>query len=383
MTGASHGAAARIMGRRWIVWTVLGVALALLLASSLSVWVKRQALETDNWVEASTQLLQNDEVREAVAVELVDALFSATDVEAQLQEALPSELEALAGPAAGLVYSAALTAAEELLQLPATQALWEEANRRAHERLVAILEGDEDGAVQAGDEGVVLDLQELVVRLGEQLGVEVTPSDSEAGQITIVQSDQLAAAQTAVQALEILSVLTFLAVLVLLVLSVALARGFRREALRALALGVTGIGIVLLVVRRLVGEVVVDSLTTASTHESGSAVWAIGTSLLGDLALGLVVLGLVLLAGVVLAGPTRWATALRRGVAPAVRAHPPLIHAVVAGVVLLLLLWGPDAGGRRLFAVLLLAALALTGAEILRRQILRESSSAGDRPGPP
>ncbi|MCU0308396.1 MAG: hypothetical protein MUE51_11635 [Thermoleophilia bacterium] len=371
------------MGRRWIVWTVLGVALALLLASSLSVWVKRQALETDNWVEASTQLLQNDEVREAVAVELVDALFSATDVEAQLQEALPSELEALAGPAAGLVYSAALTAAEELLQLPATQALWEEANRRAHERLVAILEGDEDGAVQADDGGVVLDLQELVVRLAEQLGVEVTPSDSEAGQITIVQSDQLAAAQTAVQALEILSVLTFLAVLVLLVLAVALARGFRREALRALALGVTGIGIVLLVVRRLVGEVVVDSLTTASTRESGSAVWAIGTSLLGDLALGLVVLGLVLLAGVVLAGPTRWATALRRGVAPAVRAHPPLIHAVVAGVVLLLLLWGPDAGGRRLFAVLLLAALALTGAEILRRQILRESSSAGDRPGPP
>ena len=101
--------------------------------------------------------------------------------------------------------------------------------------------------------------------------------------------------------------------------------------------------------------------------------WLIGTELLRDLALGFVLYGVVLLVGVVAAGPTRWATAARRKVAPFVRAHPPVIHIAVGAVFLLILLWGPNAGGRRLLAVLILAALAMAGAEVLRRQILRES----------
>jgi hypothetical protein len=64
-------------------------------------------------------------------------------------------------------------------------------------------------------------------------------------------------------------------------------------------------------------------------------------------------------------------------------AHPPLIHGAVAAVFLLLLLLGPNTGGRRLFAVLLLAGLAVAGAELLRRQIVRESSPADGGPGAP
>ncbi len=376
MTPRASGSGEVVPGRRWPVWTVLGVALVLLLASALTVWVKRQALETDNWVETSAQLLEDEQVREAVAAEMVDALFSSVDVEAQLKDALPPELDPLAEPATGLLRQAALEAADRLLQRPEVQSLWEEANRRAHEQLVALLEGNEGGVVETGDGTVVLDLRELVERLGEQFGFDVPPSDPEAGQITIMESDELAAAQDAARAIDVLSVLTVAIVVALLALAVYLGEGFRREVLRAMALGLIGVGVILLAVRRVVGEAVVDGLTSASTHEAGAEVWLIGTSLLRDLALGLVLYGTVLLIGVLLAGPTRWATALRRGLAPTVRAHPPLIHLAVAAVFAALLLWGPNAGGRRLLAVLLLAALALAGAELLRRQILREASRA-------
>jgi hypothetical protein len=372
-TASRSGVMGYVMGRRWVVWTALGLALVVLLASSLTIWVKRQALDTNNWVDTSSQLLQDDQVRQVVAADMVDALFSSSDVEARLQQALPPRLDPLAAPATGLLRQAALDAADRLLQRPGVQTLWEEVNRRAHERLVGLLEGNTDKALQADNGDVVLDLQPLVQALGDRLGFQVNPSNPEAGRITIMHSDQLKSAQDAAKAIKVLSVFAVIAVLVLIGLAVYLGEGFRREVLRATALGVIGVGIVLLIVRRVVGNAVVDSLTSSSTREAGFAVWEIGTDLLRDIALGLILYGIVLLVGVVLAGPTRWATAGRRKVAPFVRAHPPVVHIAVGAVFLLLLLLGPNSGGRRLLAVLILAALAMAGAEILRRQIVRES----------
>ena len=45
------------------------------LAAALNVWVKRQALSTDNWTNSSSQLLQNDQIRARASVCLVDQLF--------------------------------------------------------------------------------------------------------------------------------------------------------------------------------------------------------------------------------------------------------------------------------------------------------------------
>jgi len=67
--------------RRLVVWGALGLALVLLLAGSLTLWVKRQALDTNNWVDTSATLLENEDVRAAVAAELVDGLFSGPGVE--------------------------------------------------------------------------------------------------------------------------------------------------------------------------------------------------------------------------------------------------------------------------------------------------------------
>jgi hypothetical protein len=362
--------------RRVLAWCALGLALLLLLVGSLTVWVKQQALDTDRWVEASSRLLADDDVRALAASEMVDALFSGRDVEARISDRLPPQLQGLAAPATGLLRQAAVPAAEELLARPAAQTLWEEANRRAHERLLALLDGDDSGLLTSTGGDVVLDLQPLVERLGARLGVqpELAPG---AAQVTILESDRLGAAQDAVKAIRTLSVLILIAVAVLLVVAVYLAEGFRRRMLVVLAAGLIGIGALLLVVRRLAGDAIVEALTDPVNRDAGQAVWLIGTDLLRDLALGLLVYGLILLAGAWLAGPARLAVAARRRLATPVRDHVAWVWGVVAALFLAVLIWGPSSGSRRLLGILVLAALVVAGVELLRRQIVRESATDG------
>jgi hypothetical protein len=357
--------------RRIVVWVSVGLALLLLLAGSLAIWAKRQALSTDNWTTTSGRLLEDPAVRDLTAAEMVDALFSNTDIQQRIAEVLPPRAEGLAAPATGLLRQAAVTGAEDLLQRPAVLQLWEAANRLAHEKFIALVEGKDQGIVQSSGEDVVLDLSPLVERLSARLGIQAKLKP-DAGRIVIMKSDELGAAQDAVKVIRALSILLLIGAAALVSLAVWLAAGYRRTVLLVVGAGLVGVGAVLLVVRRVVGSAVIGALTDPTTKDAGQAVWTIGTDLLRDVAIGLVVYGGLLLLGAWLAGPSRWAVEARRRLAPAMRAPVAWIYSVVAVVVLALLAWGPGSSDRRLLGSLILAALAVTGVELLRRQIVRE-----------
>lgn len=363
----------RLRTRRALVWTILGVALVLLLVSSLTVWAERQALETDKWVNTSGRLLENKEIRDAAATELVNALFTQTDIEQRITTALPQDLKPLAGPATGLVRQAAIPAAEQLLASSAAQDLWREANRVAHEQLMLILEGNEDGRITTADGDVVLNLHPLVLRLADRIGVsaEVPP---DAGKITLIESTRLENAQSTVQFIKFFSVFMVVLVVALFVLAIYLAGGFRREALRVLALGLIVVGLLVLAARRIAGNVIVGDLTSPVTYDVGNAVWVIGTSLLQGIALGLIGYGLVLLVGVWFAGGTRLAVWCRRRSAPFVRQHAWMVWAGAAGLFLLLLVWNPVNATHQFWGILGIAASIVVGVEALRRQLLHESA---------
>ena len=77
----------------------------------------------------------------------------------KIQQALPPKGAALAPVIAGALQNVAVQAADRILETPRAQALWEEANRRAHTRLIQVLEGKDTGTVQTTQKGeVVLDL---------------------------------------------------------------------------------------------------------------------------------------------------------------------------------------------------------------------------------
>jgi hypothetical protein len=338
-------------------------------------------LNTDRWVETSTQLLENEQVQQALATSLTERLFARGDVEARLENRFPSSLDPLAPQIAGFLEQQSYSVALRLLESPRTQALWEDINRRAHTALVALLKGEDIRRFSTAGGQVVLDVSPLLQQLADRLGV-TTELPPDAGQIVIMSSDQLKTAQQLVRALNVISVFLALVIIVLLALTIYLARGFRREALRGAGAAFIVTGVLLLVLRRLAGDAVVDSLTSTATEKAGFNTWLIASNLLQDQGWLFIAYGITAVVGAWLAGPTRWAVGIRRGLAPTFRYRPGLVFAAVFLLYLLVILWGPTGESRRLIALLVLGAFIALGVEVLRRQTLREFP-AEEAPAPP
>jgi hypothetical protein len=367
--------------RKLVVYTLIVLAAVIALVATLTIWVKRELLDTDNFVETSSELLQNEKVQSALAIRLSDALFTNVDVQAQLAERLPAQVQGLAAPAAAALQNLSVQAAEQLLAGPRVQALFEEVVRRAHTRLVDVLEGNEGGRITTEGGDVVLDLNPLVQRLHDRLGLSgEVPAG--AGQILLLESDELESAQKAVRAIKVMSVFVAIAVIVLLGLAVYLARGRRREALRATGIALLVAGVLVLVLRRVLGNALVDSLASAESRPAADAVWLIGTGLLKDIATALAAYGIAVIVGAWLAGPTRLAVRIRRALAPAMH-RPALVYGVAFLVFLLVLLWGPTDATRQIWGILVLGALFAVGVEVLRRQTVREFPAETPAEAPP
>jgi hypothetical protein len=351
---------------------ILVVATLLGLVSVFSIWVKRQALETDTWTNTSTKLLENKDVNEALSAYMVEALYENVDVQGELAGALPPPVKPLAGPAAAGLRTLAGQIASEALSRPRVQALWAEANRNAHALFLEVIEGGGDTLSTEGG-AVTLELGPIVERLGAQLGVDVASKlPPEAAKIQLLESDQLSTAQDAVNALKGLSLILPLITLALYALAVYLARGWRREAVRAWGISWMLIGLLVLIIRSVAGEALVGSLAGSESVEPAvSAVWDIATSLLRNGGIAMFAYGFVIFAGAVLAGPLGFAKRARRSLAPLLRERVSA-YAAAAFLVLLLLWWGPTEGFRRPLPLLVLLALFIAGIEALRGQTLRE-----------
>ena len=363
-----------------LVLIVIASLLAFLAIFAL--WANRQLLNNENWTETSTQLIENQEIRDQVGIFLADELFANVDVEAQLQEGLPPRLAPLAGPVAGALRDVAERAAKELLSRPRAQALWVEANRRAHQRFLFVVEGGGD-VVSTANGDVTLELEQALRRTAERVGLgeraqEAIPEG--AGQITILQSDKLAFVQDLVWLLKILAIALVVLALGLFAAGVYLARGRRREALRTCGVGLLFAGVAALTVRSLAGDAIVDSLAESdAVRPAVDQAWTISTRLLEEAAAAAVGYGVVLVVAAWLAGPTSLGTAVRRGMAPFLRERA-YAYGVLVAIVLLVINWSPTPATRRLLPALILIALLVAGTEALRRQTMREypDADAGD-----
>lgn len=358
---------------------LLGTLLAFV--AIFSIWANRQALNTDNWVDTSEKVLQNQEVQSQLSSYVAAQLFANVDVQAELAKTLPPELKALAAPVAGGLSQLAPQVAEKALATSQVQTLWAEANRAAHESLLELLDGG-GSTVSTGGGQVTLDLGSLLAQVGEQIGVgdaiasKVPP---EAGKLTILESDQISTAQDVAQAIRGLPIVLTLLVLILYGLAIYLAGPRRRQALRAVGFGFLAAGVLALLVRGLAGTAVVDALTAnEAAKPAAEAVWEIGTSLLVTVAVSAIAFGLLVFLAAWLAGPTKLATDLRRLASPYLREQPGAAAVAALAVFVALIAWAPVVAFRKPLGFLLFAVLFAAGAELLRRQTLREFPAAGD-----
>jgi hypothetical protein len=377
---ASSGLSGR---RRALTWAVIVVASLIALGSTLTIWVHRQMLDTQAWKDASAQMIQDPQVREALSVYLVNELYDNVDAAAALEQRLPPNLKPLAAPAAGALRQPATDAVDRLLDAPRVQQLWINASSLAQQKLVNVLENKTGHGIATGNGVVTLDLGELVSKLGAELGLPAAALDKippGTGVITVMRSDQLAAAQAGVQTVRVLSTVLLVVVLALYGLAIYLARDARRRALRNVGWAVVLVGLTVLVIRRLAGSYAVDALTTPPSEAAGHRVWLIGSSILGDIGWAAIFYGVVVALAGVLAGPTAAATAVRRRIAPVLNDQPAVAWGTVTFVFLLLVLWGGTHALRTLWGIALLGALIAAGVVALRHQTLRELRDAGGVP---
>lgn len=348
---------------------ILGSVLAFL--SVFAIWTERQALNTDDWVETSGRLIENGEIRSAVGKFLVDQLYENVNIEKEVEEILPGETKDLAGPVSGGLRQVGGTGAEKLLETSTAQNLWKDANRAAHEQLLAVLENKKE-AVETEEGNVSLNLGSLVTNLADQVGIgeklaEKLPAD--AGEVTILRSDQLKTAQDIAVAIKGLALILSLLTLLSFGLAIYLSREGRWVTALFSGVGLVAAGFAVIVFREIVGGIVVDQLVKEeSVKPAAEAAWSISTSLMVSIATTVIVIGVLFGIAGWLASPTGSARASRRVMAPVLRDHIPYVYAGLAVVVCLYFLSAPTQNLRSFLTTLVIAGFAAFGIHELRKQ---------------
>ena len=353
---------------------LLILATIIAITSVLALWVKRQALETETWTELSTELLEDEAIRDAVGDFIVTAIFENVDVESEIAGALPPRAAPLAGPVASGLEQLATQATQEALTRPKVLALWEDANRVAHERLIALID-DEGEFVSTTGGDVTLDLSGIIGEVAATVGISADVASqipAEASEIQVMSSDELDLAQKGVKLLRTLAwVLTALA-LVIYGLAIYLARGWRREMLRAVGFSFIFVGAGVLLARSAGGDALTSALSETSSADTPVLhAWEIGTSLLKETGESIVIYGLLAVLAAWLAGPTSVATSIRYALTPYLR-QPRIAYSVLAVILVLLFWWNPVVATDRLVPSIVLAVILAIGVEALRRQVIRE-----------
>jgi hypothetical protein len=365
--GRGRAIAARVL-------VVLGIVIVVI--SLLANFVKREALDSGNFRDTSEELIANDEIRNQVAATVVEKLYDNVNVSAELKDQLPSNLQGLSGPIAGVSREVADRAARELLDRPAVQRLFVNASSTAQKQLIAVLE-DKSEVVDATGGNVVLDLRPLVLELGERfnfvsnLATRIPPGRA---QVTILQSDDLETAQNLTQALKAVADWIWVLALVSWAVALWLVPGRRRREVRAIGIGLIIAGVLVLVIRSVAGSYFVDHIVvTESVRPAASEVWRILTDSLAASAWVAVWVGVLAAVGAWLTGDGRRAIASRRWLAPHLRRAS--VAYVGFAVVLFVVLWLLPVQERR--TELLLLLLSVIGFEVFRQQVARESPGVG------
>ncbi len=361
--------------RRRTVKALLALGALLAFLSVFAIWVERQALDTGEWVNTSGHLIRNATIRTAVGEYLVEQLYENVDVEKELEDILPGDTKELAGPAAGGLRQVAGTGAEKVLETGTAQSLWETANQTAHEQLMAVLENKKETVSTANGE-VKLNLGSMLTNLAGQIGLaknlaEKLPAD--AGQVTILKSDQLKTAQNIVIAIKglalILSILTFL----VFGLAIYLTQGGRWVTVLFSGVALIVAGLLVVVLRKVAGGIVVDQLVKQqNVKPAAEAAWSIGTSLMVSIATTIIIVGVFFAAAGWLSSPTGAARGTRRVIAPALDRYLPYCY---GGLVLLLgiyLLSASGVGLRTFLTVVVIGIMAAFGLHELSKQTAEE-----------
>ncbi|MGW6057604.1 hypothetical protein [Streptomyces sp. NPDC055189] len=160
--GAERRRRVRLLSARRVVAAVLIALVAVLATTSIvGVWGARTTLNTDRWIATVGPLPEDPDVNAAVSTYLAREIFDQLDVEQRLSDALPPRASFLAAPVTGAVHDYLRDSISKLIDNERFQELWRATNRRAHARIIEVLEKRNENVKVSGDT-VTLNLLPMV-----------------------------------------------------------------------------------------------------------------------------------------------------------------------------------------------------------------------------
>jgi hypothetical protein len=334
--------------RRVAAAVMVAVGAFALVTSTVGVWAANTAFDTDRWVATVAPLPRDPTVSGAMAQYATTELFRVLDVEDRVRAVLPDQAAFVAGPLTGQFREVVRRTVNDVLVSDRFQRIWVEANRRAHQRVLAILEGTSTLVVVREDR-VEIDLLPLINQVLRQLsgnlptlfGKQLSLPDLGTSQIpgnlrtrvedalgvslprdfarfTIYDAGQLSAVREAVTTAKRDLVLFVVATIVLLVMALLLSPGRRRTLLQfGLWLVVAAVAVTA-VLRRIRGELLLEVPTGTYRDGVDSALTTVFAGL-RDRGTQLTWIGVLLALVMYLVGPGRVPVWLRTQVARTAR----------------------------------------------------------------
>jgi hypothetical protein len=264
-TAAAKPARRPSRSRRILVWFLVLLSCLAVVVSGVTLWVHYTVMNTNGYMKIVGPIGKDPQAIQNLSSYIAGQAVTATDLQQRVADALPPKAQLFAGPITGAVESFIQKGTAKVLSSPKAYDLWLQINRVGHEKIVALLRGQTNGVYIKGSD-VNLNLLPLVSQvlvwadgklpgglsarfsppvitpdMSPQAGIQEVanwsgkPLPSDFGQITLLQSNALGPAQTAVKWFDRLTWILPLITAALIALTLWLSR---RRARTAIALGV-------------------------------------------------------------------------------------------------------------------------------------------------
>ena len=178
------------------------LASVVLLVSMIANWVQTQVLDSNQLSDQTSAILKNPDVQEQLSIFAVDQLYANVDVQAAIQQRLPSAAQPLAVPITALTRQLATNVAQKALASPEVQSLVANAVGQAQARFVNLIENKSQFVSTTGGQ-VTLEYGSVIADLATRLGVDPATISNIQGLVQEYSTDlrqRLTTAQTNIQA---------------------------------------------------------------------------------------------------------------------------------------------------------------------------------------
>ena len=261
-----------------LTWVLVLLCSLAVVITGVTWWAHYTVMNTDGYMKIVGPIGKDPAAIQDLSQYISSEIVKTTDLQQRVGDALPAQVQILSGPITAYVEDFITKSARKILSTPKAYQLWLKINEVSHDKVVALLRGETSNVYIQGDD-VNLNLLPLISQvlvwvdqklpgglstkfnppvispdMDPEQGIQEVanwsgrPLSSDFGQITLLQSDALGPAQTAIKWFDRLMWILPLITAALMALTIWVSR---RRGRTAIALGI-GAAIAIFVARVII-----------------------------------------------------------------------------------------------------------------------------------